>query len=193
MVVLPIKDKKVVKEFLEYLRAKNPRDALLFQTGVNTSLRISDLLRLQVKHVAYPDGNIRKYIDINEKKTGKHNRILITSTLTKVYKAYIERYKLKQDSYLFFIIKKGADSEISTPIKRDWASKIIVSAADHLGLEYINTQSMRKTHAYHVYMDSGKNIALVQTMLNHARPDTTLRYICVTQDDMDIAKELVAF
>jgi len=192
MVVLPIKDKKTVGDFLDYLRSQNPRDALLFQTGINTSLRISDILRLQVKHVAYPNGEIKKYIDIKEKKTSKHNRILITSTLTKVYKAYIERYKLDQDDYLFFRVK-GADPDKTTPITRDWASKILVEAAEKQGIKYFNTQSMRKTHAYHVYMDTGKNVALVQTMLNHSSPAVTLRYLCITQDEMDDAKEIVAF
>ena len=192
MVILPIKDKQTVRDFLEYLRGINPRDALLFQTGVNTSLRISDILRLQVKHVAYPNGEIRKYIDINEKKTGKHNRILITTPLSKVFKAYIARYLDSQDDYLFFR-EKGADPDKTTPITRDWASKILVAAADHQGLKYFNTQSMRKTHAYHVYMDSGKNVALVQTMLKHTSPAVTLRYLCITQDEMDEVKEIVSF
>ena len=192
MVVLPIKDKDTVRKFLEYLRGINPRDALLFQTGVNTSLRISDILRLQVKHVAYPNGEIKKYIDIKEKKTGKHNRILITSTLSKVFKAYISRYLDNQEDYLFFR-EKGADPDRTTPITRDWASKILVAASEHLGIKYFNTQSMRKTHAYHVYMETGKNVALVQSLLNHSSPAVTLRYLCVSQDEQDEAREIVAF
>ena len=142
MVVLPIKSKKLVKEFLLYLRSRNPRDALLFQTGVNTALRISDLLRLQVKQVAYPDGEIKRYIDINEKKNKKHNRILITSTLNTVYKAYIKRYGLDQDDYLFFRIKR-ADPDITRPITRDWASKVLVAAALDLKIRYFNRHRIK--------------------------------------------------
>ena len=34
-------------------------------------------------------------------------------------------------------------------------------------------------------MATKKNIGLVQIMLNHSSPKTTLRYICVTQEEVD--------
>lgn len=189
---------------LDYLRGKSPRDALLFQTGVNTSLRIGDLLRLQVRHVAYLDRTIRKYIDIKEQKTGKPNRILIISKPTEdtpvplsvVLKAYIERYNLKPHYYLFFRTKfsrgKYGDRE-NMPITRDWASKVLCSAAKVCKIDHFNTQSMRKTHAYHVYYATEKNSALVQKMLKHSSPAYTLRYICVEQSEIDEGRELVSF
>ena len=194
MVVTPLKNKNQVTDFLKYLRGQNPRDALLFQIGVNTSLRISDLLRLQVFHVANKDHTIKKYLDIKEKKTKKQNRIIITSKLAIVLKAYITRYGLEQNDYLIFSQHKYSKENTPTlPITRDWASKLLVKAAEHLGIMNFNTQSMRKTHAYHVYMATAKNIGLVQLMLNHASPKTTLRYLCITQDEMDNGRELVSF
>lgn len=201
---LPIKDRDKVKKMLNYLRGKSPRDALLFQVGINTSLRISDLLRLQVHHVANPDGSIKEYIDIKEKKTGKPNRIKIVSKPTEntpiplsvVLKAYITRYSLKPHYYLFFRTKfsRGqCDNKESMPITRDWASKVLCRAAKACKIGHFNTQSMRKTHAYHIYMVTKKNIALVQTMLGHLQPSTTLRYIGVTQDEVDDGRELVSF
>lgn len=195
---LPIRDRDKISEMLNYLRGRSPRDALLFQTGVNTVLRIGDLLRLQVHHVA-DNGEIRQYIDIIESKTGKPNRIIIVSKPTEdtpvplslVLKAYIERYNLKPDSYLFFKIKH--DKGKNRPITRDWSSKILCAAAKACKIDHFNTQSMRKTHAYHVYIESGNNIALVQTMLNHANPATTLRYIGITQSDQDEINEFVSF
>jgi len=192
MITLPIKSKKKVEEMLIALRSQSPRDALLFQTGVNTILRISDILRLQVRHVA-TDGEIHKYIDIREQKTRKNNRILITSTLAPVLKAYIERYGLEDDDYIFFRTKGIIESDNTIPITRDWASKVLCAAAKACNIKNFNTQSMRKTHAYHVYMATGKNIALVQSMLNHSNPSTTLRYIGITQQEMDEAKELICF
>jgi len=195
MVVLPIKNKDKIDDMLKYLRSKNPRDALLFQTGINTSLRISDLLSLQRRHVADISGNIHKYLDIKEKKTGKQNRILITSKLKVTLKAYLERYDLGYYDYIFFEMKMkpGQDTNMSIPIKRDWASKVLCKAAIACGIHNFNTQSMRKTHAYHVYMATGKNIGLVQSMLNHASPKTTLRYLGITQDEMDNGREIISF
>ena len=189
---LPIKDREKVNELLYYLRTKSPRDALLFQTGVNTVLRIGDLLRLKVKDV-YKDGKIREYIELNEQKTGKFNRIKITKTLAPVLENYIKRYGLAEfpDYYLFF--KTKHDHGRNEPITRDWASKVLCAAAATCGIENFNTQSMRKTHAYHVYMATEKNIALVQRMLNHSHPAVTLRYIGVEQSEIDAAKEIISF
>lgn len=188
---LPIEDREKVIEMLQYLRGKNPRDALLFQVGINTILRIGDLLRLTVGHVA-ENGEIKKYIDIREQKTGKYNRIIITSTLAPVLKAYITRYiGNKPDHYLFYRIRNNKD--INVPITRDWSSKILCRAAKECGIENFNTQSMRKTHAYHCYNASGKDIGLIQNMLNHSSQAVTLRYIGLTQQKADRTKELIAF
>lgn len=187
---LPIESRKKVIEMLRYLRGKNPRDALLFQTGINTVLRIGDLLRLTVRYVMDESGNIRKYIDIKEQKTGKYNRIIITSTLAPVLKAYITRYiGNKPDHYLFY--KMSGDKNI--PITRDWSSKILCRAAKECGIENFNTQSMRKTHALHCYNASGKDVGLVQMMCKHSSPAVTLRYLGITQQKMDRTKEIIAF
>ena len=185
--VQPIRSKKKVEEMLNYLRAKNPRDALLFQTGVNTILRISDILKIQVKTV-YKDGKIKKYMDIKEQKTGKFNKIIITSTLGPRLKAYIERYGLEPDHYLFLPIHLGP----TRPMTRAWASHALIKAAKAVGITDFNTQSMRKTHARMVYYASECNLGLVQQMLNHASPKTTLRYICISQEEEDTVRELVA-
>ena len=191
---LPIEDRKKVLKMLDYLRRRNPRDALLFQTGVNTILRIGDLLRLTARIVMLPGPEItmRKYLDIKEQKTGKYNRIIITSTLAPVLKAYISRYiGSDPDHYLFYRMKDNKD--VNIPITRDWASKILCRAAKACGIENFNTQSMRKTHALHVYVATNFDIALVQAMLNHSSPAVTLRYIGRTQQDMDRAKEVISF
>lgn len=188
---LPIEDREKVNEMLQYLRGKNPRNALLFQVGINSILRIGDLLRLTVGCVA-ENGEIKKYIDIREQKTGKYNRIIITSTLAPVLKAYITRYiGNKPDHYLFYRMRDNKD--INTPITRDWSSKILCRAAEACGIENFNTQSMRKTHAYHCYNASGKDIGLIQAMLNHSSPKVTLRYLGITQSRMDATKEIISF
>lgn len=189
---LPIEDRKKVKKMLANLRGKNPRDALLFQTGVNTILRIGDLLRLTVGHVANPDYTIKKYIDIREQKTSKYNRIIITKTLAPKFRAYIKRYKLTYpDNYLFYKMRNKKD--VNIPITRDWASKVLVKAAKECGILNFNTQSMRKTHALHVYVKTNFDVGLVQAMLNHSSPAVTLRYIGITQHKMDRAREIIAF
>ena len=47
-----------------------------------------------------------------------------------------------------------------------------------LGSEFpFSTHTLRKTFAYHLYINSGKDVALVQKLLNHSSSYVTLRYI----------------
>lgn len=43
---------------------------------------------------------------------------------------------------------------------------------------------LRKTFGYHAYR-SGIALALLQDLLNHSSPDTTLPYIGISRDDRD--------
>lgn len=61
--VEPIRDNNKLEDILKYLKKNNFRNYILFCLGLYTGLRISDILKLQVKHVKDKD-NIR----IREKK-----------------------------------------------------------------------------------------------------------------------------
>ena len=72
--VAPIKSLEDIRKMKEFL-AKKPRNALLFSFGINSGLRISDILALNV-------GDVRgkEYIEIRELKTGKR-KIFTTQQL----------------------------------------------------------------------------------------------------------------
>ena len=69
--VEPIKDKTEIKKIERILSSKSNRNLLLFILGINSGLRISDILALNV-------GDVRRkeYIQLVEKKTGKTMEIL---------------------------------------------------------------------------------------------------------------------
>lgn len=67
--VQPIRDMDQIYYIKKFLRERSERNYLLFVTGINSGLRISDLLRLRVRDAK------RMYIDLREKKTGKQKRI----------------------------------------------------------------------------------------------------------------------
>jgi integrase len=48
----------------------------------------------------------------------------------------------------------------------------------------LGTHSMRKTRGYHLYQNT-KDIGRVMKMLRHSSEGVTLRYIGITQDDVD--------
>ena len=168
--VQPIRDKETINKFKQELLHHSYRDYMLFVMGINTGLRISDILPLKVKDVK------GTHITIKEKKTGKSKRFKINSSL----KAELDRYTatMNNDDYLF-PSRKG-DSYIS----RVQAYRILNEVADKLGLEEIGTHTLRKTFGYHHYQQY-KDVAVLQEIFNHSSPSITLRYIGITNDMVD--------
>jgi len=59
--VEPIRDRKKIAQIKNQLRGQRRyRDLLLFVVGINTALRISDLLGLQVEHFLDDDQQIKQ-------------------------------------------------------------------------------------------------------------------------------------
>lgn len=169
--VEPIRDKEDIERMKRYLREWSERNYILFLFGINTGLRISDLLKLRAKDVA------GWYVVIREKKTGKHRRFKMPKKLKKEVREYT-RF-MDPDDYLF-LSRQGNNK----PIDRRTADWILKVAAGECGLEHIGTHSMRKTYGYHYYKQFG-DVADLMTILNHSSPKITLRYIGVYQDHLD--------
>ncbi|PGY78251.1 site-specific integrase [Bacillus cereus] len=171
--VQPIRDPERIQQIKEYLREKSERNYILFVMGINTGLRISDILKLKV-------GDLKgSHISMREMKTGKQKRIQITAALRRELKWYIE--DMEDHEYLI----KSRQGK-NRPIGRSMAYKILSSTAAEFGLDEIGTHTLRKTFGYHMYMQT-KNIALLMEIFNHSSQRVTLRYIGVNQDAMDKA------
>lgn len=68
--VEPIREIRKISQIKNILRADgNIRDLLLFELGINSALRISDLLRLRIKDLFENDGTPREFFDMKEAKT----------------------------------------------------------------------------------------------------------------------------
>jgi integrase len=153
-------------------KALSGRDLLLFTLGINTALRISDLLTLTASDVS------GDYISLHEGKTGKAKRIKINAVARKAIA------ELAPKAGYLFASRKG-----DQPITRVQAYRILNAAAERAGVSTeIGTHTLRKTAGYHTYKNSG-DIALVMRMLNHSSERETLRYIGITQDTIDDSYE----
>jgi len=177
--VQPIRDKRKIQAIKKYLKAKSLRDHALFVLGINSGLRISDLLRLKVSDVLDEKGKIKDRISLREKKTGKFKDFPICETAKKALKEYLENSHLGSGMYLF-PSRKG-----NGPISRIQAYRIINEACRMAGIkEPVGTHTMRKTFGYHAYK-KGLDLAVIQKLLNHSSPSITLAYIGITQEDQD--------
>ena len=170
--VQPIRDRNLIKKMKNELLKGGFRNYMLFNIGINTGLRVSDILNLKVLDV-----KDKTHITINEKKTNKQKRILINSSL----KNDIDNYIYNMDSQEFLFKSRKGDNR---PLSRIQAYRILNNAASNLNLKEIGTHTMRKTFGYWHY-NIYKDIAILQDIFNHSSPSITLRYIGITDDMKD--------
>ena len=95
-IVNPIKDIEKINQVKAVLKADSARNCFLFELGINTGLRISDLLKLKVSDVK------GSHIIITEQKTGKLKRFFINSALRSRIDEYIG--SMSDDSLLFVLV-----------------------------------------------------------------------------------------
>lgn len=170
--VEPIRDREKIEKVKRILKEQGSRDYLLFLLGINSGLRISDILKFKISDV-----RDRDYIEIKEKKTGKYKKFPITNSYKNVLFEYIT--DKEPNSWLF------PSQKDNKPITRIQAYRIIKRACKKAGITVrIGTHSLRKTFGYHFYKET-KDIALLQNILNHSAPSATMRYIGINQDKID--------
>jgi len=170
--VQPIRSTEEIQAMKSELLKKGYRDYLLFMVGVNTGLRISDILKLKVSDVRG-----KTHITIKEQKTGKTKKALITQQL----RQDLDNFTALMGSEEYLFQSRNGNNQ---PITRVQAYRILTQAAANVGLEEIGTHTLRKTFGYHHYQQN-KDVALLQELFNHSAPSVTLRYIGINQDNMD--------
>lgn len=174
--VQPIRELSKIRAMKNALRKSGERDYMLFCVGINTGLRISDILNLRVSDVRG-----KTHIHITEQKTGKDKKFKINNALKDELEEYVS--DMGGCEYLFQS-HKGKNK----PITRVQAYRILNDAAQRVGLSEIGTHTLRKTFGYHFYKQY-KDVALLQELFNHSAPSVTLRYIGINQDIMDKAMD----
>lgn len=147
------------------------RDYILFLVGINTGLRVGDLLSLKIADIRG-----KKKVTVREGKTKKPRTIYLTNIYEEVA-AYIET--LPNTTWLF-PSRKGNQA-----ISRVQAYRQLNKAADMADInEGVGTHTMRKTFGYWHYKQF-KDVAELQMILNHSHPKVTLRYIGIIEEEVE--------
>jgi integrase len=169
--VQPIRDLQKIGDMKWSLKRHcSERDYIMFLVGINTGLRIGDLLKLKVKDVK---GKMK--VIVKEGKTDKPRTI----HLHNIYEE-LNNYIKGLDSEWLFPSRKGDKS-----ITRIQAYRQLNKAAEMCEIEEgVGTHTMRKTFGYWYYKQS-KDIATLQSILNHSHPEITLRYIGITDEEIE--------
>ena len=179
----PIKDIQQINELKNYFLEKGEtRNYTLVVMGLNTSLRISDMLSLKWKDVYnFRINAYRQHIELIEQKTGQNTIIALNESVIEaleVFKGNIEQ--IVPDLYIF----KSRVGE-NRPISRNRAFHIIKEASEELGIESnIACHSLRKTFGYQAWKQ-GVPPALLMSIYNHSSYEITKRYLGISQDERD--------
>ena len=163
VVSFPIKDKYTIEKIKDLFKKKNrQRDLLLFELGINTGLRLNDLLNLKVNDVA------NKHYLVNKTKTFFLNDEL-RDLIDKV------TYNQKSSEYLF-------QNRFKKQLDRTAVFHSFKEICTELALpQNISVASWRKTFAYHHYQKY-KDLSYLQWLFNQATVNLTLRFIDVEEN-----------
>jgi integrase len=183
--VEPIRDRKKIAQIKNLLRGqKRFRDLLLFVVGINTALRISDLLQLRIVHFLDEKNRIKHRFWIKERKRGKRQEIVINSSIREALDEYLAAFPNIRENKNNFVFFNSSTNDYFLSIKRGQAWKFITSICQETGLSgNFGTHSLRKTWGYHARM-SGVDLALIMHKLNHESIAYTKRYLCITADEL---------
>ena len=150
----------------------NPRCAAVLTAEANLGMRVGDILRLKMSDFIKDGGRYR--LNIREEKTGKKRTFTVPQGIYDYFKTYAETNGIKPSDRLF-------------PISERAVQKYLKKVCDYLGYENISTHSFRKWYATDIYEASGHDIVLVQHLLQHSSPNTTRRYIGISEEKVENA------
>lgn len=175
--VQPLRTKEELDDMKWSLRRFcSERDYYLFLFGINTGLRVSDILPLQVKDVKE---NV--HIRVIQKKNQKSRIVKIGH-----FGSYTQDYiKGMADEDHLFASRKG-----NKPISDTQAYRALVKAGKMIDRDDIGTHTMRKTFGYFHYKRH-KDVATLQQIFSHSNPAITKQYIGITQEELDDSIDFV--
>ena len=142
--VEPLRDKRQIDAIRKILAAQNFRDAAWFTLGINSGLRIGDLLHLTVGDVRTSVSKWRDGLHITEQKTGKTKDFPLSASAKKALAAYLATRPEAQPTDPLFPSRKHG-----RPLQRGQAWQILRDAAQAVGVtDPIGSHSLKNTLPY---------------------------------------------
>lgn len=186
-----IKDVELLSDIQDYLKYHNERDYIIFIIGLRTGYRMQDIVDLKIKDikkalvecrfVIEEKKRFRNYEARKNNKTKGYSRRakprIVEFSRREVFYKVLEKYIEGKQAYDYaFKSQKGNHIEV------DSYARILKKAGEYFKCYHLGAHTPRKTYAYNLFNNSGKNLILVQLALGHSSPETTKRYIGVDED-----------
>ena len=177
----PIKDVNKINEMKDVLKRQSQRDLLFFVFGINTGIKVSELLTLRVKDV-WDESGMKDFLYIRDITSGEVKAFFLNNMINKELTEYLRSQEYKGSDFLF---KSKKDNQ---PISRQQAYRIINHAAREVGIPgKIGTHTLRKTFGYHAYL-KGIAISILMDIYNHHSPSETFKYIGIDKEEKNLVK-----
>lgn len=178
MKVEPIIDAKSIKSIKKIL-SDNLRDKLLFIIGINSGLRVQDLLALKVGDVR--ESNVGDRVILREKKTGKENVFIMNKEIKLALDDHLNESRLNDEHYLFKS-RKGKNYPLTTFAVTKYVKRW--TEAINLKGNY-GAHTLRKTWCYHQRKTFGVPWEVLAKRLNHSSPSITRRYLGIQEEEVE--------
>ena len=170
----------------ELLKIKDDKRSLaLFTLGIDSMLRASDLVNLEVETITDHEGKVKNKFSVIQIKTGQPVEI----TLTQKTIDYVQDW-LNSESIYYGYVFKGATIDSHLSIERyrvgikNWVKSIGLNPREY------STHSVRRTKPSIVYKETG-NIEEVKRMLGHTTLAMTSEYLGIDKEKVsDLATRI---
>lgn len=194
----PIKSMDDIMLISRYLISNRRfRDNMLFITGINFGLRVSDLRELRFSHIINDNLTFKETFPVFERKTRntrkkKKNRyITVNTAVMEAVTLYLENTPDVHLSDYMFRSESNNGYNVNEPMAIRSIDRLLKGIAKDLGLTmHLSTHSLRKTFCYHQMLMSHndpRKLMLLQKMLGHSSPAQTLDYIGLTGEEIEEA------
>lgn len=163
-----------------HLMEKDSLYSDIWKFGLNTALRISDLLAITTEQVDSIDPDKRE-LAMTEMKTKKKRTIRLNAPAMEVITR--RRTQFPTDIWLFQSRSpKNSKREAPKAITRKSVSRVFLAVGEKVAPSvHLGTHSMRKTRGFAMF-DAGVSIEQICKVLNHSSPAITMRYIGIDKE-----------
>lgn len=161
------------QEVLEILRCtKNLKHRAILALLYSCGLRIGELINLELRHIDIQ----RNQLAVKNSKGRKDRYVKMADSLAPLIRNYVQTYKPK----VYFAEGK--------PNEKYTASSVRAFLKRSCQLAQINKNvtphTLRHSYATHL-LEGGTDIRLIQTLLGHNKPETTMIYTHVSKSSLD--------
>lgn len=191
----PIKDMRDIMRLSDwYIQNGKYRDNMLFITGINFGLRVSDLRRLRFGDLIDSNMMFKETFEVFEIKTRntrvqKRNRhVTINNAVIEAVTLYLEHTPgITLDTYMFRSESNNGSGN-NVPIHNNSVDEILKKGARAVGItSKVSTHTLRKTFGYHQMVMSNndpRKLMLLSKMFGHASVSVTMDYIGFTNEEI---------